>query len=80
MKTLPLRTLLREPLRVKKMTRAGMSVQITDNGAPLWVLTPAESKEPDQKEDRELDAFFDEVLRDKPSKISLSKIILDSRR
>jgi hypothetical protein len=80
MKTLPLRTLLREPLRVKKITKAGISVQITDNGIPLWVLIPAESKDLDEKEDRELDAFFDEVLRDKPSKISLSKILLDSRR
>ena len=35
MKTISLRTLVREPLKVKRMTRAGQSVQVTDNGEPL---------------------------------------------
>jgi len=38
MKTIPLRQLLRQPLKVKRWTRAGQSVQVTDNGRPLWVI------------------------------------------
>jgi hypothetical protein len=79
-KIIPLRTLLRDPLSVKKMTRCGEKVRITDKGQPLWDLVPAESKERTEKEDREVEELLDEVLREKPSKISLSKIILDSRR
>jgi antitoxin (DNA-binding transcriptional repressor) of toxin-antitoxin stability system len=40
MKTISLRTLIREPLKVKRMTRSGNSVQVTDNGEPLWILQP----------------------------------------
>jgi hypothetical protein len=39
MKTIPLRTLLRDPKSVKKMTRSGHAVRITDGGAALWDLT-----------------------------------------
>ena len=41
MKTVTLRTLVREPIKVKRWTRAGSSVQVTDNGKPLWVIQPA---------------------------------------
>jgi len=27
-----------EPLKVKRMTRTGNPVQVTDNGKPLWIL------------------------------------------
>jgi hypothetical protein len=81
MKTISLRTLLREPLKVKRMTRAGKSVQVTDNGQPLWILQPANGSETDEAERRRaIDEVLDEVLRQKPSKISLSKIVLESRR
>jgi len=81
MKTISLRTLLREPLRVKRMTRAGKSVQVTDNGEPLWILQPANGTADDEAERRRaIDELLDEVLRQKPSKISLSKIVLESRR
>jgi hypothetical protein len=39
-KTIPLRQLVREPLKVKRWTRSGQSVQITDQGKPLWVISP----------------------------------------
>jgi antitoxin (DNA-binding transcriptional repressor) of toxin-antitoxin stability system len=42
MKTISLRTLVREPLKVKRMTRAGQAVQVTDNGEPLWILHPGQ--------------------------------------
>lgn len=81
MKTISLRTLVREPLKVKRMTRAGKSVQVTDNGEPLWILQPASGTEADEEgRRRAIDELLDEVLREKPSKISLSKIVLESRR
>ena len=81
MKTIPLRTLVREPLKVKRMTRAGKSVCVTDNGRPLWVLQPAEEATSDKdRRRREIDEVLDEVLRGPRSKISLSKIVLESRR
>lgn len=81
MKTITLRTLVREPLKVKRMTRAGKSVQVTDNGKPLWILQPANGTAADEaKRRRAIDEILDEVLREKPSKISLSKIVLESRR
>jgi hypothetical protein len=81
MRTISLRTLVREPLKVKRMTRTGKSVQVTDNGEPLWILQPANGTDADESERRRtIDEILDEVLRDKPSKISLSKIVLASRR
>jgi antitoxin (DNA-binding transcriptional repressor) of toxin-antitoxin stability system len=81
MKTISLRTLVREPLKVKRMTRAGNSVQVTDNGKPLWILNPAKETEADEERRRhEIDELLDEVLRGPRSKIPLSKIVLESRR
>jgi antitoxin (DNA-binding transcriptional repressor) of toxin-antitoxin stability system len=81
MKTISLRTLVREPLKVKRMTRAGKSVQVTDNGEPLWILNPAKGTEADEeRRRREIEAELAEVLRGPRSKIPLSKIVLESRR
>jgi hypothetical protein len=81
MKTISLRTLLREPLKVKRMTCTGKPVQVTDNGQPLWILQPADGTVADEAERRRaVDEVLDELLREKPSKISLSKIVLESRR
>jgi len=56
MKTITLRTLVREPLKVKRMTRAGRTVQVTDNGQPLWILQAAGATEADEaKRRREID-------------------------
>jgi hypothetical protein len=81
MTTVTLRTLVREPRKVKRITRAGKSVQVTDNGKPLWIVHPANGTDLDEAERRRaIDEILDEVLREKPSKISLSKIVLESRR
>ena len=81
MKTITLRTLVREPLKVKRMTRAGQSVRVTDRGEPLWVIQAADAPVVDEAtRRREIDALLDEVLRGPRSKIPLSKIILESRR
>ena len=81
MKTISLRTLVREPLKVKRMTRAGQSVQVTDNGEPLWILQPANGMESDEAERRRaIDEILDEVLHEKPSKISAARLLDESRR
>ena len=81
MKTVTLRTLVREPVKVKRMTRTGKPVQVTDNGRPLWILQPATASAADEAERiRAIDEILEEVLKEKPSRISLSKILDDSRR
>jgi len=81
MKTISLRTLVREPIKVKRMTRAGISVQVTDNGVPLWILLPANGTEADEeRRRREIEVELAEVLRGPRSKMPLSKIVLESRR
>ena len=81
MKTISLRTLVREPLKVKRMTRIGKPVQVTDNGEPLWILRSANGTDDDEAERRRaIDEILNEVLKEKPSKISLSKILDESRR
>jgi hypothetical protein len=81
MKTISLRTLVREPLKVKRMTRAGKAVQVTDNGEPLWILQPANGTSADETERRRaIDKIFDEVLRERPSKVSAVRLLQESRR
>jgi hypothetical protein len=81
MKSISLRTLVREPLKVKRITRTGKPVQVTDNGEPLWILHPAQGTGLDEAERRRaIDEILDEVLSEKPSKVSLSKILDESRR
>ena len=80
MKTISLRTLVREPIKVKRITRAGKSVQVTDNGEPLWIIQPAGGTANEEERRREIDELLDEVLRGPRSKIPLSKIVLESRR
>ena len=81
MKTISLRTLLREPLKVKRLMRAGKPVQVTDRGRPLWILQPANGTEGDETERlRAIDEILDEVLRERPSKISAARLLEESRR
>lgn len=80
MKTVPLRNLLREPLKVKRLTRAGQSVQITDNGKPLWVIQPAARRENETQRTQAIDELLDEVLRSPGSPVSLSEILEQERR
>jgi len=80
MKTIALRRLMREPLKVKRWTRTGQPVQITDNGEPLWVIQPAVTDTDEEQRRREIEELFAEVRRGPRSKIPLSKIVLESRR
>jgi antitoxin (DNA-binding transcriptional repressor) of toxin-antitoxin stability system len=84
MKTFPLRELVRRPKTVKKLTAAGQTVRITDDGRPLWVIRPADETGDDSRGqgDKEwLETMFEEVLQEKPvAGISAGQIVLDSRR
>jgi len=80
MRTITLRTLVREPLKVKRWTRTGKSVQVTDNGQPLWILQPAEASPDEAERHRVTEEILDEVLREKPSKVSAAHLLEVSRR
>jgi hypothetical protein len=80
MKTITLRTLMREPLTVKRWTRTGKSVQVTDNGEPLWILQAANTAPEEDERRRATLEILDEVLRETPSKISAVLLLEDSRR
>ncbi len=80
MKALPLRQLLRHPATVRKITASGQSVQIMDHGKPLWVVRPAGANGDDQRERQEsMDGELDEMLKERPSRVSAAKLVLDSR-
>lgn len=80
MKTIPLRQLVRQPLTVKQWTRAGQTVQVTDNGEPLWTVQAAVTASDEEKRRQDIDKLLDEVLQQPESSVSLSRIIKDSRR
>jgi len=80
MKTITLRTLLREPLKVKRWTCKGKSGQVNENGEPLWILQPANAA-PDEKERRRATVqVVDEILRERPSGTSAARLVEESRR
>ena len=81
MKSISLRMLVREPLKVKRMTRTGKPVQVTDNGQPLWILHPANGTDAEEGERRRaIDEILDGVLNERPSKISVARLLEESRR
>jgi hypothetical protein len=80
METIPLRTLLREPLKVKRITRAGRPVQVTDRGLPLWVIQPAVAPGDPARKRREIEADLAEVLREPKADVSLSRTVVALRR
>lgn len=85
MKTLALRELVRHPKDVKKLTARGESVRITDNGKPLWLLTPDQTDE-DTSEAKEkarqewLDKYFEDLLAEEPrTGVSTAEFVNQSR-
>lgn len=80
MKTITLRTLVREPLKVKRWTRSGKPVRVTDSGEPLWILQPAGTAPDEQARRRATEDILDEVLREKPSGVSAVRLLEESRR
>jgi len=81
MTSIPLRTLVRDPKKVRRMTQTGKPVKVTHNGKPLWILQPAKENEADEAaRKRGAEEIFAEVLRERPSKISAVKLLEQSRR
>jgi hypothetical protein len=80
MKTIPLRRLLREPAKVKRLTRSGQSVQVTDNGKPLWVIQPSAQEANDEERARAIDELLGEALRAPRSPVSAAALLEESRR
>jgi hypothetical protein len=83
MKTLPLRELLRQPSRVKRLTAAGHEVRVTDRGRPLWVIHADKGtvvgKSPQDNDEEE--AFWQELLEAPKSGLpSFHEVLVDSRR
>jgi hypothetical protein len=80
MKTISLRTLLRDPYEAKRWTRAGQPVLVIVGGQPLWLLQPPVAA-PDEKERRRAtEDILGEVLREKPSRVSAARLLERSRR
>jgi hypothetical protein len=82
MKTVTLRTLVRDPLTVKRLTRRGATVRVTDRGRPLWLIASAEGEEKDREQADKVavEEMFQEVLQEPVSSPSLSQIIRENRR
>jgi len=80
MKRIWLSSLLRQPDKVKRLTRAGQSVQVTDHGKPLWVIQPAGILKDETERVRAIDDLLEEVLRLPRSKVSISEILEQERR
>lgn len=80
MRTIPLRRLLREPALVKRWTRSGETVVITDSKEPLWIVRAAGDVESDPLRDRAIDAILEEALRAPRSKVSAARLLEEARR
>lgn len=80
MKSIPLRQLLRQPVLVKRWTRSGQSIEITDNGKPLWVIRAAEDGRADQERAGAIDLLLEEALSSPRSPVSASALLDESRR
>jgi hypothetical protein len=78
-KTVTLRTLVRQPTKVKRLPRAGSPVQVTDNGEPLWIIHPASDSRTKAERIAAVDAILDETLAESISSFSAAKTMLDSR-
>jgi hypothetical protein len=80
MKIISLRTLLRNPGKVKRITRAGKIVRVTDHGQPLWVIHPAPLPADEIERAHAIDELLDEALRAPRSKVNASQILEEDRR
>ncbi len=79
MTTLPLRELLRHPTTVKKLTAAGQTVQVTDNGKPLWVVRSATAPLLADADKQLVDDELDAMLAERRSPVSAAQLVADSR-
>jgi hypothetical protein len=63
------------------VTRTGKPVQVTDNGVTLWILQPARGTKDDEADRRRaIEEMFAELLSERTSAISASRLLEESRR
>ncbi len=82
MKTLPLRDLLRQPARVKKLIAAGHEVRVTNRGKPLWIIQPDRPAGTRAAADDDDDDIFWRELLGSPRSgwPSACRLLIESRR
>jgi hypothetical protein len=82
MKSITLRTLVRSSRAVKRLTRTGQPVQVTDRGRPLWILQPATGAAPalSAPDDAEFDEELEAVLAEPITAAPLSAFVDAARR
>jgi hypothetical protein len=80
MKTIPLRQLVREPIKVKRWTRGGQTVRVTDGGEPLWLIQRDPEGHGDDARQEAIERELGDLLREPKSPVSLSRLIKESRR
>ncbi|MCB1125229.1 MAG: hypothetical protein KDM81_01950 [Verrucomicrobiae bacterium] len=80
MKTIPLRQLVRQPTHVKRWTRAGETVRVTDNGRPLWTVRAADPPEVQPGREQAIDEVLQETLGTTAGGISAASLLEESRR
>lgn len=87
MTTLSIRDLLRQPTLVKRLTRSGQVVRITERGVSLWDIQAAEVPEISQTEAERLrgvDEMLDSLLAEAPlpahaGSVPISNVVMGSR-
>ena len=79
MTSVPLRELLRHPTSVKRLTAAGQSVQVTDNGKPLWVVRSATAPSLAAADRQLVDDELDAMLAERRSPVSAAQLVANSR-
>lgn len=87
MTTIPIRDLLRQPAKVKRLTRAGEVVRITERGMPLWDVQTAALPEASQTEIERLrgvNELLDDLMAETPlpshaGSVPISNVVMGSR-
>lgn len=79
MKTVTLRDLVRETRKVKRITSTGASFLVTDNGKPLWKVSPAEGAMEEGRVEA-IDTELEALLAEPKSDLSLADLVAQSRR
>ena len=74
--TLPLRELLRQPAKVRKLIAAGHGVRITDRGRPLWRVDA--DREPDLASDASVAASWDAELTELEQEIAAARPVISA--
>lgn len=79
MKTVTLRELVRETRKVKQFTQNGASVMVTDNGKPLWKVSPVVGEMDEETRQKRINELLDDVMKGPKSEMNLGQFLIDNR-